>query len=70
MEVRTVLDKVHHPIIEAATSVVALASVAAGFSGGVNHWLELISAEAALFMPILGAVFLAVQIYYKIAKGK
>ena len=63
-------DKYSRTLNEAITAVVAVASMAAAPFGGVHYWLTWLSEEAALIMPILGAIFLVIQIYYKVVRGK
>lgn len=70
MSSRAVFDKYSHTLNEAITAVVAVASMAAATFGGVHYWLAWLSEEAALIMPILGAIFLVIQIYYKVVRGK
>lgn len=58
------------PILERITDGIAILAVITGINPTVYFWLSEISAIAALLMPILGCLWLAVQIYSRMAAGR
>lgn len=55
--------------IERGTDVLAFGAVLSYFTEW-HEYIEKTSVEAALWLPILGAAWLIVQIVYKLAKNK
>lgn len=60
----------HGSTMERVTDAIAILAVITGINPAVYHWLADISGLAALLMPILGCMWLGVQIYSRVAKGK
>lgn len=60
----------HGSIMERVTDAIAILAVITGINPAVYYWLSEISALAALLLPILGCMWLGVQIYSRVAKGK
>lgn len=58
------------PVMERATDALAILAVLSGINPGILQWIGSISTVAALFMPILGCIWLAVQIWSRVARGK
>lgn len=57
-------------IMERMTDGIAILAVITGINPSVYHWLAEISAFAALLMPVLGCMWLGVQIWYRVAREK
>lgn len=57
-------------MLERLTDVVAILAVITGIHPGIYEWLSEISQLAALLVPILGCLWLGVQIWSRLAKGK
>lgn len=57
-------------VVERITDTLAVFAVLSGLNPSVLEWLSGISTMAGLLMPILGCIWLAVQIYSRVAKGK
>ena len=58
------------PPWERLTDGLAIIAVISGVSPGMMEWLQSVSQIAALLMPPLGVIWLAVQIWSKVTKGK
>lgn len=57
-------------VVERITDTLAVFAVLSGLNPAVFEWVSGISTMAGLLMPILGCIWLAVQIYSRVAKGK
>lgn len=57
-------------IMERLTDGIAILAVISGVNPAIYQWLSEISALAALMMPILGCMWLGVQIWSRVAKDK
>ncbi len=57
-------------IMERITDTLAVFAVLSGINPAVFKWISEISTIAALLMPILGCIWLGVQIWSRIARGK
>ena len=57
-------------IVERITDSLAVFAVLSGLNPAVFEYISGVSTLAALLMPILGCIWLAVQIYSRVAKGK
>lgn len=57
-------------IMERITDSLAIFGILSWLNPAVMEWLSGLSTIAALLMPILGVIWLAVQIYSRVAKGK
>jgi hypothetical protein len=57
-------------MMERLTDGIAILAVITGVNPSIYFWLSEISTLAALIMPILGCMWLGVQIYSRVAKGK
>ena len=58
------------PPWERLTDGLAIIAVMSGVNPAMMEWLQSVSQIAALLMPPLGVVWLAVQIWSKVTKGK
>jgi hypothetical protein len=56
--------------MERITDVIAAAGVATWFTPELYEWAASTSQFAALMMPIFGCVWLGVQIWYRVVRGK
>lgn len=56
--------------MERITDAVAVLAVISGLNPGVYEWLSEISQVAALLVPILGCIWLGVQIWSRVTRGK
>lgn len=57
-------------MMERATDGVAVLAVISGINPGIYKWMSDISELGALLMPILGCVWLGVQIWSRVARNK
>lgn len=57
-------------VVERITDSLAVFAVLSGLNPAVFEWISGISTMAGFLMPILGCIWLAVQIYSRVAKGK
>jgi hypothetical protein len=57
-------------LMERATDVIATIGVATWFTPELYDFTASVSQGAALFMPVLGCIWLGVQIWSRIFKGK
>lgn len=60
----------HGGLIERATDGVAILAVVSWLNPGFYQWLSDFSQLAALMLPILGCLWLGVQITSRVVKGK
>jgi len=58
------------PLAERMTDGVAILAVLSWINKDLYLWLQQTSEVAALATPILGLVWLVVQIYFRVTKGK
>ena len=58
------------PPLERITDGLAIIAVMSGVNPAMLEWLQSVSQIAALLMPPLGVIWLAVQIWSRIARGK
>jgi hypothetical protein len=56
--------------LERITDAVAIVAVITGLNPSFYYWLSEISGLAALLMPVLGCMWLGVQIWVRVTKGK
>ena len=57
-------------IMERLTDGIAILAVITGVNPAIYYWLSEVSSVAALLMPILGCMWLGVQIWSRVAKDK
>jgi hypothetical protein len=57
-------------LMERLTDLIASIGVLTWLAPGLYEWTASVSQFAALIMPILGAIWLGVQIWAKVFKGK
>ena len=57
-------------LMERITDAIASIGIVTWFTPGLYEWTASISHLAALLMPIFGVIWLAVQIWSKVVKGK
>ena len=64
------IAKFMSPPWERLTDGLAIIAVMSGVNPAMLEWLQSVSQIAALLMPPLGVIWLAVQIWSKVTKGK
>ena len=57
-------------IFDRLTDAFAILAVMTGINPEIYYWISETSTLAAMLMPILGCVWLAVQIYARAVRGK
>lgn len=57
-------------MVERVTDGAAVLAVISGLNPGIYQWMRDFSELGALLFPVLGCAWLAVQIYYRVFKGK
>lgn len=57
-------------VVERITDFFAVFGLISWLNPAVYEWLNGVSSLAALFMPVLGCIWLAVQIWSRVTKGK
>ena len=57
-------------IMERITDAIAIIAVITGVNPDFYYWLGQTSQIAALLLPVLGCLWLGVQIWARVAKGK
>jgi hypothetical protein len=56
--------------MERITDGVAILAVISGINPAIYQWMANISEIAALLMPIMGCIWLGVQVWVRVARGK
>ncbi|HLO78151.1 MAG TPA: hypothetical protein VK196_16980 [Magnetospirillum sp.] len=57
-------------VMERLTDALAVFGIMSGLNPSIYEWLSDISTTFALFMPVLGCIWLGVQIWSRVARGK
>jgi hypothetical protein len=60
----------HGEVMERITDAIAILAVITGINPTIYYWLSEISTLAALLMHVLGCMWLGVQIWSSVSKGK